>query len=67
MTYTTVQGDMWDRISFQLFGTEAYMTQLMEANPEHVHTVVFRANITLKVPEISQADRTTLPPWKQEG
>ena len=32
-TYTTVQGDTWDLISFALYGTEKYVGELMESNP----------------------------------
>lgn len=64
MTYMTVQGDTWDGISFSLFGTEEYMSVLMEANPKHSNTVVFGANVVLNIPEITQPAAATLPPWK---
>ena len=32
--YKTVQGDTWDIISKKVYGTEKYMTRLMQENPE---------------------------------
>lgn len=64
-TYTTIQGDMWDSISFRVLGSEYYMSDLIEANPEHRETVIFSANVVLVIPEISTPTSQSLPPWKQ--
>lgn len=40
-TYTTIQGDTWDLISFKLFGSEKYMKNLIEANWPLLETLVF--------------------------
>lgn len=64
--YTTIQGDMWDGISYKLYGSEKYMDKLIEANPAHRYTVIFSAGVTLSVPEINTATTSTkLPPWKK--
>ncbi|GAV21614.1 tail protein X [Carboxydothermus pertinax] len=63
--YITVQGDTWDIIALKVYGSEMYMTKLIEANPEHRETVFFSANVKLKVPEIETPIPTTLPPWKR--
>ncbi|MBU2701690.1 phage tail protein X [Sporomusaceae bacterium BoRhaA] len=65
-TYTTKQGDMWDMIAFKVYGDEYKMHYLMDANKEHVETVIFPAGITLMVPTLSTSQKTNLPPWKQE-
>ncbi|WP_110933808.1 tail protein X [Paenibacillus bouchesdurhonensis] len=65
-TYTTIQGDTWDGISFKLFGEERFSVQLMNANPGHIETVVFSGNIVLHVPELPAEQSQTLPPWKRE-
>jgi len=65
MTYTTNQGDTWDGISFLLYGTERYMTLLLEANPAHTATVIFSAGVQLIVPERPAEQADTLPPWKR--
>jgi len=63
--YKTRQGDTWDLISLRVYGSEKYMTKLIEANPEHRETAFFSANIKLKVPEIETPVPEELPPWKR--
>ena len=43
--YRTVQGDMWDGIAFKVYGSEAYMNVLLEANQEYAHYVILPANL----------------------
>lgn len=65
-TYTTKQGDMWDGISKQVYGSEYYMQYLMDANPDRTATVIFDGGITLTVPDReTSTDITNLPPWKR--
>lgn len=64
-TYTTIQGDMWDIISYRVYGTEMYIDKLIKANPEHVKTVIFDAGIKLNVPDVEIPSSDTLPPWKR--
>lgn len=65
--YVTIQGDMWDGIAKKTLGSEYYMTDLIDANPEHRETVVFPANVRLTIPEISTPIPQKLPPWKRGG
>lgn len=64
--YKTVQGDTWDIISKKLYGTEKFMTRLMQANPDIAEIVVFPAGVKVKAPEITVPAETLqgLPPWK---
>ena len=65
MTYTTVLGDTWDIIAFKIYSKEKYAKELIEANLEHVETVIFSAGIELTVPNIdTESDVLSLPPWK---
>lgn len=63
--YTTIQGDTWDGISYKLYQNEAYMADLMAANPDYIQTVVFSAGVRLHVPEIAAPQAERLPPWKR--
>lgn len=65
MTYTTIQGDMWDGIAYKVYGSESNMVQLLQANPQHADTVIFGAGVVLLVPEIPEVIDSSLPPWKQ--
>ena len=74
-TYTTIQGDMWDSISHQVYGdvkfafsqlgSEAYTDRLMNLNPQHLGYYTFPAGIVLKLPDPAEDVGDALPPWKQ--
>ncbi len=64
-SYTTAQGDTWDMIAYRKLGSTNYTPQLMEANLEHVGTLLFSAGITLRLPEIREKASGSLPPWKR--
>lgn len=65
-TYNTVLGDTWDIISLKVYGKETYVGQLMEANKQHIETVIFSAGTVINVPNIKFVqDDSTLPPWKR--
>ncbi|MBM7592251.1 tail protein X [Brevibacillus fulvus] len=66
-TYTTVQGDTWDGISFKLFGTDKHMPRLIAANPAYAETAIFSSDVVLKIPTIPADVSSSLPPWRQEG
>jgi phage tail protein X len=68
-TYTTLENDRWDSISYICYGTVSLMDTLIQANPNLAINDVLTAGITLNIPtiDISQLVTTTetLPPWKQ--
>lgn len=66
MTYTTVQGDMWDLISYKVYGDVRFTDVLIAANPRYNKILVFSAGIVLDVPEVEESVTSdSLPPWKQ--
>ena len=66
-TYQTVQGDMWDSIAKQAYGTETAMDQLMRANPDLLQVAVFGAGEIVYLPQISAQDAASVavPPWRK--
>lgn len=64
--YTTAQGDTWDMVSLHVYGSEKYMAELIEANPEYREVVFFLANVRLKVPAITTPTPAKLPPWRRK-
>ena len=64
-SYTTIQGDMWDGVAKRQYGNEAYLKQLLEANPDYADYVIFPAGIVLTLPDIDTAETVKLPPWKE--
>ena len=67
-TYRTEQGDTWDLIALRMYpkiGAEHLMDFLINYNPEHIHTVIFPANVLLKIPEVEVPVISSLPTWKR--
>lgn len=62
-TYRTVSEDTWDLISFKIYGTEAYRSNLIDANPAYATVMIFDTGIMLNVPQITSASAMNLPPW----
>ncbi len=65
MTYTTVQGDMWDSVAHTQLGDIRYTDRLMNLNLRYRAYYVFPAGITLELPETEARASDTLPPWKR--
>lgn len=68
MSYTTIQGDVWDMISYKVYGDEAHISNLIAANYRHKDTAVFPAGVELTIPELPPEARYAelLPPWKRK-
>ena len=50
---------------YPTIGAEKLTDILIEANPAHVHTVIFSANIELNIPDVEVPAITSLPAWKR--
>ena len=66
-TYTTVQGDTWDVISYKVYGDEHYVDILLQANIAYMNMTILPANIELSIPDIEIKPFESLPPWKRGG
>ena len=64
-TYTTIQGDTWDMIAYKVYGKEACMAKLIEANADLAHVAIFPSGIKLTCPLIEPAVSRILPPWRR--
>lgn len=64
-TYTTVQGDMWDKIAFNELGSTDYTDELMNVNRKYLDVFVFDAGVVLTIPDITPKKSAKLPPWKK--
>lgn len=67
-TYRTEQGDTWDMIALRMYpkiGAEKLMDILLDNNPEHIHTVIFSANVMLNIPDVDVPVISSLPAWKR--
>lgn len=66
MTYTTQSGDLWDLISFKVYGSCKYVDTLINANRDYIGYFIFPAGIELTVPDITpEIKKAALPPWRR--
>lgn len=66
--YVTSQGDTWDSIAYDLFGSEEYMGILMDANLDLLDILVFSSGTVIQVPEeIPEETDEDMPFWRQDN
>jgi phage tail protein X len=67
-TYTTISGQTWDQIAYEVYGNEHYCDKLMDANRDKLHYFVFPDGISLKIPSIESMAQTAVssdyPAWR---
>lgn len=66
-TYTTRQGDTFERIAWEQYGNSNAMGELIRANREFVETAIFDSGTVLKLPEIEPKEEVSesTPPWRR--
>lgn len=64
-TYPTIQGDMWDLIAKKVYGKEAYISKLLEANEDLREIAVFPSGVEIICPEADAETSSILPPWRR--
>ncbi len=64
-TYTTVQGDMWDKIAFSQLGSSQHLDILINANRKYREYYIFPSGIRLNIPDVPQISDSLAPPWKR--
>ena len=48
-SYTTISGDMWDKIAYNEMGSVLHTDKLMKANVKYASTYVFPAGVVLTI------------------
>ena len=66
-TIKAVKGETFDILARKLFGHEKYAAQLLMANPDKCHLMIFEGGETVKVPQVEVTEESPLPPWKQSA
>lgn len=64
-TYTTISGDMWDKIAYEQMGDVLHMDKLIKANAKYAAIYVFTSGVVLTIPEVETKVNMELPPWKR--
>ena len=66
--YTTVSGDMWDGISYKLYGTMNRAAEIAELNEKYIDCPTLPGGIELRTPPektAPPANAGSLPAWKR--
>lgn len=64
--YTTVEGDSFDLIALRFYRSDRLASLIMQANPDHMSTLIFDAGVKLSIPDRNtDAKPATLPPWRR--
>lgn len=63
--YKTHQGETWDMISQDFYGTPFKMNDLIACNPNYADVLIFNEEVELNIPILEESSPDTLPPWKR--
>jgi hypothetical protein len=66
--YKCSAGETIDKVALNLYGDEKHAADLLNANPGHVHKMVFVGDEVLSIPvvETSESEYAPAPaPWKE--
>ena len=63
--YKTNQGETWDTISLDFYGTPFKIADLIACNREYADVLVFDSCVELNIPILDEAKAVTLAPWKR--
>ncbi|RDY27139.1 tail protein X [Lachnotalea glycerini] len=66
-TYTTIQGQTWDMIALEVYGSEFYAGYLMSQNIKLLDYFIFPEGIILNIPELPDSEATVeQPDWRSD-
>jgi phage tail protein X len=64
--YDTREGDTFDALALQMYNEERLAHYIIEFNPDYADTIVFAANVRLRLPIVVNVELpATLPPWRR--
>lgn len=63
--YVTSQGETWESISMDFYGTPFKMAELISCNPQYSGVLIFEEDVELTIPILEEDTAETLAPWKR--
>jgi phage tail protein X len=63
-TYTTIQGDTWDQISYNVYGDESYVDLLMQNNFPLLDYCIFPSGVIVNIPDLPENSENEYPDWR---
>ena len=61
--YVTIQGQTWDMIAKEVYGSEAYTSFLMANNPKALDYFVFPSGVVLTILDKPE-EKDDMPDWR---
>lgn len=61
--YMTKNGQCWDEVAREVYGSERYAGTLMEMNRDKLDIFIFQAGVKLLTPAI-RLQQDSVPPWR---
>nr|DAJ74484.1 MAG TPA: tail protein [Caudoviricetes sp.]DAX86214.1 MAG TPA: tail protein [Caudoviricetes sp.] len=66
--YTTIQGQTWDQIAYEVYGNEYMCDKIMDLNREKLDIFIFPAGVKLILPDeesiVIQSVPSDYPTWR---
>ena len=66
--YTTIQGQTWDQIAYEVYGNEYMCDKIMDLNREKLDIFIFPAGVKLILPDeesiVRQSVSSDYPTWR---
>jgi len=59
--YTTIQGQTWDQIAYEIYGNEYMCDKIMDLNRDKLDTFIFPAGVKLLLPDDENAVNRSVP------
>jgi hypothetical protein len=59
--YTTIQGQTWDQIAYEVYGNEYMCDKIMDLNREKLDIFIFPAGVKLILPDEESIVRQSVP------
>ncbi len=60
-TYTTISGQTWDQIAYEVYGDEYVCDQIMDVNRDKLDYFVFPAGVVVNLPEDERSGIDPVP------
>ena len=64
--YIARQGQLWDQIALEMYGSEMKASYLLANNQELTDILIFEGGEKVRIPLIEESEAiTSLPPWRR--
>lgn len=61
----TNQGQAWDQVALERYGSEKQMGVLLPANVNEMDALLFAGEVELAIPKVVRPAAKSLPPWER--